>query len=382
MALMALDHVRIFISDGPLDPTDLSRTTPALFFTRWVTHFCAPVFVFLAGAGITLRAQRAGGRVELSRYLLMRGIWLILIELTLNRLAWTFNFDYGHYTLAGVIWMIGWCMLLMALAVHLPRWLVLSLSLAVVAGHDAVRSLPGEWLSHLQGGSFSAPWKVLYFGGPVWLSGAQGKPPILAVLFSIVPWIGVMGAGYCFGTVMTWPMRRRARACLTIGLGAVVTFLLLRAFNLYGEPQPRTQQQSPLWSLISFINTTKYPASLQFLLMTLGPAIAAVPLLERGLGVAGRVLATIGRVPFFFYILHLPLAHACAVVLSLITRGTILAYVRSNHPLMAGPRPQGWGCNLAWVYLATSVIVGLLYFACRWYGRVKFSRSGWLWSLL
>ncbi len=300
MLLMAIDHVRVYAGVPAGGPE------PAVFFTRWITHFCAPAFVFLAGTSAYLYGRR---HADLPRFLATRGAWLVLLELSAIRLAWTFNLDFAHYNLAGVIWMIGWCMILMAGLVKLPVAVVGALGVAVIAGHDLLGVLG---IGAAGGSGFAgALWSLLYSGNaiPSW------DAPVLFVLYTIVPWIGVMAAGYAFGRVMTMEPGRRDRLCLAIGLGAIVAFVALRWLDLYGEPRP-WRDMTDRAPLLAFLNTTKYPASLLFLLMTLGPTLALVPLLERTRGWVAERVAVFGRVPFFFYLLHIPVIHVLAMLVS------------------------------------------------------------------
>jgi uncharacterized membrane protein len=376
MVLMALDHVRWFVSDARFDPTDLTKTTVALFLTRWVTHFCAPAFVFLAGTGAYLHGERLGGRAELSRFLATRGAWLVLIEMTVVRLGWTFNVDYAHYLFGGVIWMIGWCMIVMAALAWLPPAAVGCFGVAMIAGHNLLDGVLPDLAPAAQGGDWRRLWQILYLGGPVRL-GDGG--PVLAVLFVVVPWVGVMAAGYAFGPVMRMSPERRRRLCLWLGAGLVAAFVALRAANLYGDPRPWGPQRSPAFTALSFVNTTKYPASLLFLLMTLGPTVAILPLLERARGRAARALALFGRVPFLYYVLHLPLIHGVAVLLALTRYGTVIPWLTANQPMLAPEPPAGYGYGLAVVYAVTLIVVAILYVPCRWLAGVKERRRDrWL----
>ena len=370
MMLMAIDHVRVYSGLPPGGPT------PGIFFTRWVTHFCAPAFVFLAGTGAFLHGQKLGNSAALARYLFIRGAWLVLLELTILRVAWTFNLDYAHYLLAGVIWAIGWCMILLAGLVRLPMSVITTVGLLTVAGHNLIDQFTPTLVPALRGSHLAWLWQVLYFGGPVSL-GENG--PTLAVLYSIVPWIGVMALGYAFGTVMRLGPDRRRRLCWVVGLGATAGFLLLRAFNLYGNPSPWGGTPPKLPVLLSFLNTNKYPASLQFLLMTLGPTITLIPLLEHARGAVARALSVFGRVPFFYYVLHIPLIHAAAVIVSLLRFGTVTPWLLTNHPMMNPPPPEGYLWGLSLLYLVWGVVVILLYFPCRWFAEVKSRRhDAWL----
>jgi uncharacterized membrane protein len=367
MVLMAIDHVRVYSGVPAGGPN------PGVFFTRWITHFCAPIFVFLAGASTYFYGRKHS---DLSRHLVVRGLLLVALELTVLRVAWTFNFRFHEYLLAGVIWVIGWSMILMAGLVRLPLRAVAAFGLVIILGHNL---LDGPVRSALQAGDTPIfwLWKILYvsfLAGPVVIG--PGGPP-LQVLYSIVPWVGVMAAGYAMGRVLTLEPARRDRVCLTLGLSSIALFLLLRGFNLYGDPRPWSAPspdgsagpQMP--ALLSFLNTTKYPASLNFLLMTLGPAIALMPLLERARGAWTRWLTVFGRVPFFYYMLHIPLIHTLALHVSLAREGHVDPWLFANHP-MGNPRPpDGYMWSLALLYGVWAVAVVTLYPACRWFAGVK-----------
>jgi uncharacterized membrane protein len=367
MILMAIDHVRVYSglpAGGP---------TPGIFFTRWVTHFCAPAFIFLAGTSIFLYSRKHS---DVSRYLLIRGFWLILLEFTFLRVAWTFNFDFKHYEMAGVIWVIGFSMILMAGLMKLPLAAVGTIGVVVIAAHNLMDSHMGKLLEGLDANPLSGLWKILYvgfFAGPIQF-GPDG--PNLIVLYSIIPWIGVMAAGYAFGKIVTMEPPQRKRLCLTLGLSAIGLFLLLRGFNLYGDPRP-WHAGGPMPAWLAFLNTTKYPASLNFLLMTLGPTIALVPLLERFSGAGARAVILFGRVPFFFYMLHIPLIHALALVVSKIRLGFVSPWLFSNHPMGNPQPPPGYVWSLPLLYLIWAIAIVLLYFACRWYAALKAKRTDW-----
>lgn len=366
MVLMAIDHVRVYSglpAGGP---------TPGIFFTRWVTHFCAPIFVFLAGTGIYLYEQKRRDSRSVAKYLLTRGAILVVLELTVLRLAWTFNFDYRHYMLAGVIWVIGWCMILMAGLVQLPTSAVAILGAAIIALHNIVDPFLPKLGPSLAESSFAWFWQLLYFGGGIDL-GHDG--PTLAVLYVLVPWIGVMAAGYGFGAVMKLPADRRNRICYGLGTVAIALFAILRGFNLYGDPRPWRAH-----GLIGFLNTTKYPASLLFLLMTLGPVLIAIPIMERVAGSAiAKIFRTFGRVPFFYYVLHVPLIHAAAIVVSLLRTGSVNPWLFANHPMGNPPAPAGYTWSLGLLYLVWAIVVAILYLPCRRFARLKDTRKDpWL----
>ena len=360
MVLMALDHVRVYFSAEPLG--SLGNISAQLFAMRWITHFCAPVFVFLAGAGAFLHGRRTS-RAELARYLATRGAWLILLELTLIRLAWTFNLGWNEFLLAGVIWVIGLSMLCLAGLVFLPRAAILAFGLVLVGGHD----LFGAGLQHLPLS------QVLYSGGPIQL-GESG--PTLVVLYTLVPWAGVMALGYAFGEVLASDEKRRRTLCHAIGWGAIVLFLALRGANLYGDPSSwASSERGALFTLYSFVNTNKYPASLLFLLMTLGPSIALLPWIEHAGGRIARTLAVFGRVPLFYYLLHIPLIHVLALGLALARTGSAPGWLSGNFPMM-GPAPAGLGYGVPAMIALTALVVLLLYFPCRAFAAKKRGRSG------
>jgi uncharacterized membrane protein len=335
-----------------------------------VTHFCAPAFVFLAGTGAFLNGRKLGDRAALSRFLVVRGLWLVLLELTFLRLAWTFNLDYRHYVLGGVIWVIGLSMILLAALVHLPLAAVAAFGAAVVAGHDLLDPRWPTLVPAAQASPAAALWSVLYLG-PMGIGKDSGP---FVVLYSLVPWIGVMALGYAFGAVMEMEPARRRRVCLSLGLGATTAFVVLRAARVYGDPRPWAGA-----SALSFLNTTKYPASLQFLLMTLGPMVALVPFLERARGGLARALAVFGRVPLFYYVLHIPLIHLAACAVSLARSGAVDPWLFANHPMLPPPAPAGYRWSLPLLYAVTAAVVVALYFPCRWYGGVKARRDdAWL----
>lgn len=374
MILMAIDHVRVYSGVPAGGPT------PGVFFTRWITHFCAPAFLFLAGTSIFFYARKHAG---VSRYLLIRGIWLIFLEFTFLRVAWTFNFDFRHYEMAGVIWVIGCCMILMAGLVKLPLPVVGTIGMVIIAGHNLMDSHMGKLLDGLDQNRLSGLWKIFYvgfFAGPIQF-GPNG--PNLIVLYSIIPWIGVMAAGYAFGRILTMDPARRNRLCLTIGLSAIGLFLVLRGFNLYGDPRPwhagalGRNGAPPMPALLAFLNTSKYPASLCFLLMTLGPILALIPLLDGFGGAVAHRITVFGRVPFFFYMLHIPLIHALALVVSEIRLGGVSPWLFANHPMGNPEPPEGYVWSLPLLYLIWAIAILLLYPACRWFAALKARKSDW-----
>jgi uncharacterized membrane protein len=369
MVLMALDHVRVYsgIAAG--------GSTAGIFLTRWITNFCAPSFVFLAGVSIFLHGQRVKDRAALSRWLFVRGAWLVVLELTYLRLAWTFNIDFASYMLAGVIWMIGWCMILMGALVQLPVIANAVLGFIIIAGHNLLALVfEGSRESLLQG-PLGPLWRILYFGGGIAIG--RGREPNFWVLYSIIPWIGVMAAGYAFGALFRASTETRNRICYLIGGAAIAAFAIAQCVNAYQVRDPSSNAQAPLW--MTFLTATKYPASLLFLLMTLGPTIAVLPLLERANGHVARWLTVFGRVPMFFYLLHIPLAHAMALGISLVRSPAATGWLFGNHPMRPGPPPEGYVWSLGLLYLVTAVVVVVLYFPCRWFAQLKARRNDpWL----
>ncbi|MBI4418739.1 MAG: DUF1624 domain-containing protein [Ignavibacteriales bacterium] len=367
MILMAIDHVRVYAAIPAGGPS------PDIFFTRWITHFCAPAFLFLAGTSAFFYGRRHS---DLSRFLITRGLWLVILELTVIRFGWTFNFDYGNYSLGGVIWVIGWSMVILSGLVKLPAHVVGVIGIIIMAGHNLL-----QWLQPAIGPSLgndlkSILWKFTYiYSSPITV-GADG-PPIF-VLYTLVPWVGIMAAGYGFGRFLLLGPARRNRLCLTIGLGAIGLFLVLRGFNIYGNPTIWNPPDGD-WvvGLLSFLNVAKYPASLQFILMTLGPVVALIPCLERAKGRVADWIALFGRVPFFFYIVHIPLIHVLAMGISLLNLGEISPWLFANHPLVPPPPPEGYAWSLPALYAVWALTIVMLYFACLWYADMKSRRSDW-----
>jgi uncharacterized membrane protein len=369
MLLMSLDHARVYSglpAGGP---------SPGIFFTRWITHFCAPAFVFLAGTSAFFYGRKHD---DLPRFLLTRGAWLIFLELTVLRLAWTFNLD--TFLMAGVIWAIGWCMISLAALSLLPVGVVGTVGLVIITCHNLVDPHLRELIPVLVEGRFLGIWQILYLGfvgGPI----ALGNGFSLIVLYSLIPWIGVMATGFTFGKVLTLEPERRNRVCTILGLSAIGLFCLLRGCNLYGDPRPWAAASGPgtMPSLQAFLNTTKYPASLAFLLMTLGPTIAVIPLLERFPARLFRPITDLGRVPMFYYLLHIPLIHGLALLVSWIRLGEVSPWLFTNHPMGSPAPPEGTTWSLSLLYGVTVLANLMLYPACRWFGSLKKRRAdAWL----
>jgi len=353
MALMALDHTRNFFSDYGFNPRDV--TEPALFLTRWITHFCAPTFILLTGLSAWLYG-RGKSTSELSRFLLTRGLWLILLEF-----GWSFDPGLPASVGGGIIWVIGACMVLMAALVYLPRAGLVAFALVLISGHNLLDGVRPEDL-----GAASGLWHVLHQPGRIALGGGFTA----YVLYPIVPWIGVMAAGYALGPVMARPPQERQRILFGLGVSITIGFFLLRASNLYGDPAPWTVQETALATALSFLNCQKYPPSLLFLMMTLGPALMLLASFEHVRGRVADWLRIFGQVPFFFYVTHIYLIHALAVVTAFALTGTLVM-----------SRPE-IGFGLAGVYGVWVVVLLLLYPLCRWFASLREGRSFWWWRYL
>jgi uncharacterized membrane protein len=365
--LMALDHVRDFFNADALhfDPTDLTRTYPALFLTRFVTHICAPTFVFLAGSSAFLLGVKLGDKRALAGFLLTRGAWLILLDIILVSPVWVLEF--GWFDL-GVLWAIGFSMILLAGMVFLPPRVVLLVGILILLGHNLLDSLHAS-----EFGNLGPLWTVLLEPGPLPF-GLQG-----GVSYPVVPWFGIMALGYGLGVVFLEPAGRRERYLTLLGLAAIALFLLVRLANLYGDPRPWSGQRDGVMTALSMLNVTKYPPSLLYVLVTLGALFLLLPAMERLGGFAGDVLATFGRVPLFIYVLHLYVARAAAAVLWF-AEGFGFHQLR-GFGVQAVP-PEGLGLSLAGTYAAWILIMAALYPACWWFAGVKRRRRDWWLSYL
>jgi uncharacterized membrane protein len=365
MILMAIDHTRDFFGIPGQNPTDLTSATAALFLTRWITHFCAPVFFLLTGTGayLSLRRKSPG---ELSRFLLTRGLWLIFLDLVLLRcFAYQFNVDY-RVTMLLVLWALGWAMITLAALVRLPASVVTAFGVLLIAGHnlfDTVRSANPLWsILHAPGFVLNTPEHVLF------------------VAYPLIPWIGVTAVGYGLGQVYNWDADRRRALLLRLGLALSVGFLVLRGLNVYGDPSRWMGQKTAAFTALSFLNTTKYPPSLLFLLMTLGPALVFLGLVDRRTPRLLRPALVIGKVPLFYYMLHFFLIHLLAVITCSVRYGSAHWMFESpdlaHYPFTA---PPGWGYSLPVVYLVWAFVVVALYPLCRWFAALKQRRSdAWL----
>jgi uncharacterized membrane protein len=365
MIVMALDHVRDFFNNSGLNPTDPATTTIPLFFTRWITHFCAPVFFLLTGTGAYLSLRRKS-KSELSRFLFTRGLWLIFLELTVTRcLGWQFNFDY-QVTMLIVLWALGWAMIVLSVLVYLPVSIVTMFGVAMIASHNLLDSVQ----------SSNPLWTILH--SPNVILNHAGH--VVFVGYPLIPWVGVTAAGYGLGQIYSWPSARRKAFLLRLGIASTAAFLILRAINFYGDPLPWTTQKSPAFTVLSFLNTTKYPPSLLYLLMTLGPALLFLWAVESATPRWLRPALVIGKVPMFYYLLHLPLMHLIAVALCYARYGQVHWMFKSpglgQFPITP---PPGWGYSLPIVYLVWACVVLALYPLCAWFAGLKQRRDdAWL----
>ncbi len=374
MIIMTLDHVRDYFHYDAFfyDPEDLMQTNPVLFMTRFITHFCAPVFVALAGTSAYLVGRKMGKK-ELSIWLLKRGFWLILLELTLVKFAWTFNPDYHTIGLL-VIWALGAGMISLAVFIQLPKKVSIAISLLMIFGHNALDGFQPEG-----NGILSFLWKLLHVQGPVTFGEFT-----LRITYPVIPWLGLMVLGYYFGELYRpeFDKQRRLKILLYSGISCVLLFIVLRIGNLYGDPSPWVKQSSPIYSFLSFINVTKYPPSLLYLLITIGPSLIFLYLFERFDFSWLKPVITIGRVPMFWYILHLYVIHIVATIAAVLTGFAFSDMVLTGF-ISSEPQLKGYGFSLWAVYLFWVGICLFLYPISKWYdGYKRANRDKWWLSYL
>jgi len=409
MMIMLLDHTRDFVYHNGLisDPTDMSTTSVPLFFSRWITHYCAPTFVFLSGVSIFLQKMNGKSNAELSRFLFTRGLWLVVLEFTVVRTLVVFNFDYSSFFgMAQVIWVIGVSMIVMAAMIFAPLRVIAIFSLTMIFLHNLLDAydLPPNIAFGGSPDIFQAIRIILHQGGII----PVGSSVIMA-LYPLVPWVGVMAAGYVLGSVYTWEAERRRKWLLAMGIAATVLFVGLRASNLYGDPRPwndkatfveirnsraaagelgpnpsteSPQLSEPEFTILSFLNTTKYPPSLLFLLMTLGPGLIILALTD---GISGqpvwqKIGIVFGRVPLFFYLLQWVSAHLFGIGLSLLFKKDIGYFFESIGPGMQVPPDNGF--SLPVVYFAWIAGLIVIFPLCYWYGNFKQRSKHWMLSYL
>ena len=374
MIIMALDHTRDFFHAEAFtkDPLDPATTTVLLFFTRFITHFCAPVFVFLAGTSIFLQSLRKS-KAELSAFLFKRGLWLIFVEVILITFAWSFDFRLSMFFL-GVIWTIGIAMVLMGLIIRLPFTFILFIGVVIVMGHnilDAIESThQGFWWDLLRNGNFAFHEII------------PGRSII--IIYPFVPWLGLMMVGYCFGKIYepTFSRTRRKKLLINSGFAIILLFIILRFFNMYGDPHPWTTQQNGVATFLSFLNVHKYPPSLLFLCITIGPSLIFLALFETTETKISRMISVFGKVPFFYYMVHIYLIHGLSTIL-FFTRGHSFAEgIQNINGIPFYFIIPGEGYSIGIVYLIWMLIVIALYPLCKWFSDLKQKSKHWVFSYL
>ena len=370
MIIMALDHARDFYSPTTFAPEDPTVTTGIYFFTRWITHYCAPIFVFLSGVSAWLYADaRNAGRKDLSLFLLSRGIWLILIEIFLITFLW--QFAYQGFIMQ-VIWAIGASMVILAGLVFLPRPLIAGISLVAILGHNAL-----DPVSPATFGALDWLWTILHVPA---FHPTQGGGPIgpFFFVYPLIPWFAVMALGYVMAPLFKAAPEVRNKKLITYGLIFLGLFFVLRGLNIYGNPTPWAEQaRGDFFSLLSFLNVEKYPPSLLYLCMTLGPALLLLPLLEKCNNKTGAILATFGRTPFLFYILHIALLHIGSVLWYRVAYGASGVYFFMPSTWPEGFQPVLWKAYLAW-----AAACFLLYWPCKWFSAYRKTHKQWWLSYL
>lgn len=357
MVVMALDHTRDFFMSLNYDPTDLTRASTLLFLTRFITHYCAPTFVFLAGTGAFLSLNRGKTKAQASAFLLSRGLWLVFLEFTLIHWGW------GEGQFLQVIWAIGISMMVLGLLVFLPLPVVGAFGLILIFGHNL---LDGVNIVTMSAGEKNL-WTFLHMQGMGHILGMD-----VFIVYPLIPWIGVMATGYAFGKLFIIDAAKRKRVLIIMGTLSIVLFIVIRYLGIYGDPSAWAYQGNIHRTILSFINVTKYPPSLDYLLVTLGPGMLFLAWIEGRSNKLTDILVVYGRVPLFYYILHLYLIHLSAIVLGHI--------VTLPHSLLPGPGPQG--LSLGWVYVVWLSVVTILYFPCRWFMKYKRGHRQWWLSYL
>lgn len=366
--LMAVDHIRDMWALEPFAPENISETSASYFFTRWITHFCAPVFVFLAGTSIYLYLQKVKDKNVVSTFLVKRGLWLVLVEIIIINWAWSWKMIWNSWGFfLQVIWAIGVAMIAMALLIRLSNKILLIVSMLIIFGHNLLNAITPNDL-----GSFDWFWKIFHEQG--WIPFASDNSFGMYVVYPILPWIGVMAAGFVFGQVMIWEPEKRIKLLWKLGIGSILLFVVLRYSNIYGDTGVWETQKNGLFTFIDFLNTQKYPPSLLFILMTLGPSFLLLIVFEKWKTKLFDFLKVFGRVPFFFYILHFPVIHFSSMLYFRITEGTWFDLANSG-----GPKnwPEFYQPSLFRLYLVWVLIVIFFYFLCSWYNNYKTKHNYW-----
>ncbi|MES3035484.1 MAG: heparan-alpha-glucosaminide N-acetyltransferase domain-containing protein [Gemmatimonadota bacterium] len=379
MIIMALDHTRDFFHVAAMlqQPTDLTTTTPLLFFTRWITHLCAPVFVLLAGTSARLWLARPGRtEAQLSRFLWTRGLWLIVVEIVVMRVAFDLSFDPSFPVLLLTLFALGGSMIILAALIHLPMRVMAALSLATILLHNAFDGVRATEL-----GALSPLWTMLHQPGAIVPAGV-----VIVVGYPLVPWFAVMAMGYCLGEWLQSPPEIWRPRLLRLGAAITVLFVVVRGVNVYGDPSAWSRQDSAAFTLLSFLNTTKYPPSLSFLLMTLGPALMLLSAFGGRTLRDANPLVVFGRVPLFYFVGHFLLVHLLLVVATLARYGSAaMPYLLHAPPSMGSPKelfPVGFGYSLGTTYAVWVLAVVLMYPLCRWFGQLRARNTHWILSYL
>jgi uncharacterized membrane protein len=389
LVIMALDHTRDYFTNLPFVPEDMAHSWGALFFTRWITHFCAPLFFFLAGTGAYLSMSGGKTKSQISRFLFTRGLWLVFLEYSVVGFGWSFVFPFGF---AQTIWALGWSMVVLSLLVWLPVRAIAVFGVAMIALHNLT-----DRLAPAQFGGLGWLWKILHYPDFVWV--IPQKFPIV-VAYPLIPWMGVMAAGYAFGAIVKMPPERRQRVMFIVGACATLLFVVLRGGNLYGNAPilqhpppiqmlrsngPWNVQPSAVMTVASFLNVQKYPPALDYLLMTLGPGLMMLGALDRRavaktLGPVTRFFLVFGRVPMFYYVTHIYAVHLLAALVAWLCHQPVSWLM--HGAMFLNNTPPGYGHALPFVYLMWFIVIAVLYFPCRWFAGVKARRKDWWLSYL
>lgn len=360
MVIMALDHIRDLLHQPALtqNPTDLATTTAPIFLTRWITHLCAPTFVFLSGMSAYLSLKKGHNSAEARRFLLKRGLVLIILELTIVNFAFWFDLQFRSMLLQ-VIYAIGGGLVILSLLARLPARTIGIIGLVIIFGHNLLQLVPpitnptGRLISSLL-------FQVNFF---------QLTPGFaLLVGYPLIPWLGILLVGYGCGKLMERPIEVRKPLLFWLAVSSLSLFVVLRFINIYGDPVPWSVQKSPLFSVLSFLNVTKYPPSLQYDLLMLGIALKFLWLADGVDNWLTRILTVYGKVPMFYYIIHWYSVHLLMIAM-------VLLQGYSWNDIQAGTlsfgRPEKAGVDLVTVYLIWFGLIVALYPLCRWYGRYK-----------
>ncbi len=359
MVLMALDHTRDYFEKYRFQPEDLTKSWPLLFATRWITHFCAPTFFLLAGVGAALAVSGGKSTREVSKFLLTRGLWLVVLEVTVSALGW--NFKLGFPLILLVIWALGLSMVILSGLIFLPKPVIAAIALITIAGHNLLDNVGAATMSG--GGAF---WHILHRPGLI------STQPLIIVAYPLIPWFAVMALGYALGDIFKWEPARRRRFLLLAGSASIVAFIAIRFLNAYGNPVPWAPQRTEAMTIASFLNAMKYPPSLDYLLMTIGPTLIALALLENARGAFARAVSIYGRVPMFYYLGHIYVVHIIAAIFAMWQGGDA-----SFLSLDTASFPKWYGTSLPGVYLAWLLVVLIMYLPCLWFADLKSRRRDW-----